>query len=159
MSKQLLKLLLLIITATPLSAMAESVPSKNQIKEFIQSMPFDFEQIEHDESLIQLDLEKKRKRFRVIEVSKNPTKQQLRKSIIIHTLDVATTIYALENRDHVREGNIILGPDPEIYEVVLLKAIVLPFVHQNFESGQILIMNWAGGIAVVNNLYIINRYD
>ena len=59
MSKQLLKILLLIITATPLSAMAESVPSKHQVKEFIQSMPFDFEQIEYDESLIELDLEKK----------------------------------------------------------------------------------------------------
>ena len=48
MSKQLLKLLLLIITATPLSAMAESVLSKDQIMEYIHTMPYDFEQMSKD---------------------------------------------------------------------------------------------------------------
>ena len=58
-----------------------------------------------------------------------------------------------------KEGNLILGPHPEVHEVILLKAFVLPFVHQNFEREQLVFMNWAGGVAVTNNLYIINRYD
>ena len=48
MSNLLLKILLLIITATPLSAMAESVVLKQDIKDFVQNMPFDFEQISKD---------------------------------------------------------------------------------------------------------------
>ena len=159
MNNQIFKLLLLIITATPLSAMAESVVLKYQVKDFIQEQPFDFEQIESDAYLLELDLAKKRKRYQVIDVENYPTKRELRRSIIIHSLDVATTIYALENRNDVREGNIILGPHPEIYEVILLKAIILPFVHQNFEREQLVVMNWMAGVTVVHNVYIINRYD
>ena len=159
MNNQLFKLLLLIITATPLSAMAESVVLKDHVKDYIQEQPFDFEQIKNDAYLLELNLAKKRKRYQIIDVEKYPTKKELRRSIIIHSLDVATTIYALENRKNVREGNLILGPHPQAHEVLLLKAVVLPFVHQNFEREQLVFMNWAGGVAVTNNLYIINRYD
>ena len=118
-----------------------------------------FEQIKNDAYLLELNLAKKRKRYQIIDVENYPTKKELRRSIIIHSLDVATTIYALENRTNVKEGNLILGPHPEVHEVILLKAFVLPFVHQNFEREQLVFMNWAGGVAVTNNLYIINRYD
>lgn len=159
MNNQLFKLLLLIITL-PLSAMAEEVVSTtSEIKKYVQDMPYDFDQMKKDAKLLKFNLAEKRRSFQVIDVDTFPTARELRRSVIIHTLDVATTIYALEHRENVREGNIILGPHPEVHEVILLKALVLPFVHQNFEREQLVFMNWAGGVAVTNNLYIINRYD
>ena len=151
-------ILLLILLTTPLSAMAESVVLQDQVKEYIEEQPFDFEQIENDAYLLELNLAKKRKRYQIIDVENYPTKKELRRSIIIHSLDVATTIYALENRTNVKEGNLILGPHPEPHEVFLLKVLVLPFVHQNFEREQLVFMNWAGGVAVTNNFYVIHRY-
>tara|TARA_Y100001937_G_scaffold57199_2_gene78466 strand:- start:39 stop:518 length:480 start_codon:yes stop_codon:yes gene_type:complete len=158
MNNQLFKLLLLIITATPLSAMAESVVLKDQVKKYIEEQPFDFEQMKNDAELINFNLAEKRRRFQVVDVDTFPTARELRISVIIHSLDVATTIYALENRDDVKEGNVILGPYPKVHEVILLKAFVLPFVHQNFEREQLVFMNWAGGVAVTNNFYVIHRY-
>ena len=157
--KKLIQLFLLTTIILPLFFQAEEVISKDQIQQYVKEMPFDFKQMEKDAKLIEFDLTKKRKRFQIVDVEKYPTPNEIRNSIILHTLDVATTIYALENRHEVKEGNLILGPHPEIHEVILLKALVLPFVHQNFERGQLVVMNWAGGFAVVNNLYIIHRYD
>jgi len=157
--KKLIQLFLLTTIILPLFFQAEEVISRDQIKQYVKDMPFDFNQMEKDSKLKEFDITKKRKRFQIVDVQKYPTPNEIRNSIIIHTLDVATTIYALENRREVKEGNIILGPYPDIHEVILLKALVLPFVHQNFERGQLVVMNWAGGFAVVNNLYIIHRYD
>ena len=157
--KKLIQLFLLTTIILPLFFQAEEVISRDQIKQYVKDMPFDFNQMEKDSKLIEFDITKKRKRFQIVDVQKYPTPNEIRNSIIIHTLDVATTIYALENRREVKEGNIILGPYPDIHEVILLKALVLPFVHQNFEREQLVFMNWAGGVAVTNNLYIINRYD
>ncbi len=157
--KKLIQLFLLTTIILPLFFQAEEVISRDQIKQYVKDMPFDFNQMEKDSKLIEFDITKKRKRFQIVDVQKYPTPNEIRNSIIIHTLDVATTIYALENRREVKEGNIILGPYPDIHEVILLKALVLPFVHQNFERGQLVVMNWAGGFAVVNNLYIIHRYN
>ena len=156
------KLILILLTPIilPLSLMTEEVILSNeQVREFIKQQPYDFNQIKKDSKLIEFDLQKKQRRFQIVDVETLPTKAEIRTSIILHTLDVVTTIYALENRDEVKEGNLILGPHPEIHEVILLKALVLPFVHQNFEREQLVFMNWAGGVAVTNNLYIINRYD
>ena len=156
------KLILILLTPIilPLSLQTEEVILSNeQVREFIKQQPYDFNQIKKDSKLIEFDLQKKQRRFQIVDVETLPTKAEIRTSIILHTLDVATTIYALENRDEVKEGNLILGPHPEIHEVILLKALVLPFVHQNFEREQLVVMNWAGGFAVVNNLYIIHRYD
>tara|TARA_Y100000592_G_scaffold88424_1_gene144228 strand:- start:613 stop:1089 length:477 start_codon:yes stop_codon:yes gene_type:complete len=156
------KLILILLTPIilPLSLQTEEVILSNeQVREFIKQQPYDFNQIKKDSKLIEFDLQKKQRRFQIVDVETLPTKAEIRTSIILHTLDVVTTIYALENRDEVKEGNLILGPHPEIHEVILLKALVLPFVHQNFEREQLVVMNWAGGLAVVNNLYIIHRYD
>tara|TARA_B100000575_G_C23017468_1_gene585957 strand:- start:189 stop:665 length:477 start_codon:yes stop_codon:yes gene_type:complete len=156
------KLILILLTPIilPLSLQTEEVILSNeQVKEFVKQQPYDFNQIKKDAKLIEFDLQKKQRRFQIVDVETLPTKAEIRTSIILHTLDVATTIYALEHRDEVKEGNLILGPHPEIHEVILLKALVLPFVHQNFEREQLVVMNWAGGLAVVNNLYIMHRYD
>ena len=88
-----------------------------------------------------------------------PTKKQIRYSWIVHTLDMATTIYALENRDNVKEGNWILGESPNNIEIVGLKLLILPIVHQNSSEHAMVYFNTITTAAVINNLYIISRYE
>ena len=88
-----------------------------------------------------------------------PTQKQIRYSWIIHSLDIATTIYALENRDNVKEGNPILGESPNNIELIGLKLLILPIVHQNSSEYAMTYFNTATTAAVIHNLYVINRYD
>ena len=88
-----------------------------------------------------------------------PTQKQIRYSWIVHTLDMATTIYALENRDDIKEGNPVLGESPNNIEIIGLKLFVLPIVHQNSSEHAMVYFNTITTAAVVNNLYIINRYE
>ena len=121
-------------------------------------MPFDHEQIEEDSKLIK-DWEDRNK-YRIFNNPKPlPTKEQIRYSWIIHTLDIASTIYALENRDNVKEGNPILGERPESWEIVGLKLTVLPFIHQNSSEYAMTYFNTVTTAAVVHNLYVIHRYE
>ena len=119
--------------------------------------PFDFEQMNKDSKLIK-DWEE-RNQLNFFNVHPKPTKEQIRLSWLVNSLDLATTIYALETMDNVREGNFILGEQPEVAEVIALKLIVLPLVHQNSNTHQMVWFNTVVTAAVVNNLYVINRYD
>ena len=119
--------------------------------------PFDFEQMNKDSKLIK-DWED-RNTLNFFDVQPRPTKEQIRHSWLINSLDLATTIYALETMDNVREGNFILGEQPEVAEVIALKLIVLPLIHQNSNTHQMVLINSVVTAAVVNNLYVINRYD
>ena len=119
--------------------------------------PFDFEQMNKDSKLIKDWEERNKLRFFYNEPL--PTDEQIRYSWIVNSLDLATTIYALETMDNVREGNFILGEQPEVAEVIALKLIVLPLVHQNSNTHQMVLINSLITAAVVNNLYVINRYD
>ena len=118
---------------------------------------FDYEQMDRDSKLIK-DWEE-RNRLNFFDVHPKPTKEKISYSWIVNSLDLATTIYALETMDNVKEGNFILGEQPEVAEVIGLKLIVLPLVHQNSNTHQLVWFNTAVTAAVVNNLYVINRYD
>ena len=118
---------------------------------------FNYEQMQRDSRLIK-DWEE-RNRLNFFDVHPRPTKEQIRHSWLINSLDLATTIYALETMDNVREGNFILGEQPEVAEVLALKLIVLPLIHQNSNTHQMVLINSVVTAAVVNNLYVINRYD
>ena len=121
-------------------------------------IPLDFEQIEKDSKLIK-DWED-RNRYRIFNNPEPlPTKQQIRYSWIIHTLDVVSTIYALENRDNVKEGNPILGEQPESWEVIGLKLTVLPFIHQNSSEYAMTYFNTVTTAVVINNLRVIYTYE
>ena len=104
-------------------------------------------------------LERERKAFQFIDVDRIPSDRDLRISKILHTLDVMTTIYAMENRDNIREGNLLLPDKPSNEQLIGQKAILLTLAHHNMEQGQIVIINWFTGVAVVRNLYVISRYD
>ena len=121
-------------------------------------MPFDYEQMARDSKLIK-DWEDRNK-YRIFKNPKPlPTKEQIRYSWIIHTLDVASTIYALENRENIREGNPVLGERPESWEIVGLKLTVLPFIHQNSSEYTMTYFNTITTAVVARNLYVIYRYE
>ena len=118
---------------------------------------FNFEQIEKDRKLIK-DWED-RSRVKFWDNKPYPSEEQIRYSWRIHALDMMTTVYALENRDNIKEANWILGEQPEIHEVIALKLLVLPFVHQNSNEHMMVYFNAVTTATVVNNLYVINKYD
>ena len=118
---------------------------------------FNFEQIEKDRKLIK-DW-KDRSRVKFWDNKPYPSEEQIRYSWRIHALDMMTTVYALENRDNIKEANWILGEQPEIHEVIALKLLVLPFVHQNSNEHMMVYFNAVTTATVVNNLYVINKYD
>ena len=77
---------------------------------------FDYEQMKKDAIMIK-DWEDRNK-LRFFEARPRPTQIQIRYSWIVNSLDLATTIYALETMDNVREGNFILGEKPSTEEVI-----------------------------------------
>ena len=103
-------------------------------------------------------LERKRKTFQFIDVTNLPTEEQLRMSKILHALDVATTIYGLKNAN-VSEGNPLLSENPNAGQLISQKAVLLTLYHHNAEEGQIVFMNYAVGVAVIRNIYVINKYE
>ena len=88
-----------------------------------------------------------------------PTQKQIRYSWIIHTLDMATTIYALKTHEYVKERNPILGERPNNIEIIGLKLLILPIVHQNSSEHAMVYFNTITTATVINNLYVINKYD
>jgi hypothetical protein len=120
--------------------------------------PFDFEQMERDSKLIK-ELEE-RDYYRIFnDPNPLPTQEQIRYSWIMHTLDMATTIYALKTHDDIKERNPILGENPNNVEIIGLKLLILPIVHQNSSEHAMIYFNTVATATVINNLYVINRYD
>ena len=159
MNNQLFKLLLLIITATPLSAMAESVVLKQDIKDFVQNMPFDFEQISKDSQAYRESVFRERERiFQFIEINKYPTPEERKWYYVLHAIDVGMSIWALNNRDNIKEGNILLSNHPSNRALITNKLLVIP-IYQNMSQPQVVVMNHIIGGVIIHNLYIINRYD
>ena len=159
MSNLLLKILLLIITATPLSAMAESVVLKQDIKDFVQNMPFDFEQISKDSQAYRESVFRERDRiFQFVEINKYPTPEQRKWYYVLNALDVGMTIWALNNRENIKEGNILLSNNPSNRALITNKLLIIP-IYQNMSQPQVVVMNHIIGGVIVHNLYVINKYD
>ena len=90
MSNLLLKILLLIITTTPLSAMAESVVLKQDIKDYVQNMPFDFQQISKDSLAYRESVFRERDRiFEFVEINKYPTPEERKWYYVLNAIDVS----------------------------------------------------------------------
>lgn len=120
-------------------------------------MPWDFEQMQQDASKIEaseityhFDFEnKKHKTF-----------------LILNILDVASTIYAMENRDTLSETNFLLPEKPSPEELILQKAIIISamsylglFSTHPDDLWYIDGLNATLGIVVISNLHMINTND
>ena len=153
-------ILLLISIMIPLSAMAEeSSFDKQDIKQFVREMPFDFEQINQDSQAYRESVFRERNRiFQFVEIDKYPTPQERRRYYILHAIDVSMTIWALNNRDNIKEGNILLSNNPSNRALLTNKLLTIP-IYQNMSQPQVVVMNHIIGGVIVHNLYVINKYD
>lgn len=86
--------------------------------------------------------------------------------VIINTLDLATTIYALENRDNLYERNLLLDDKPEIEELLAQKIIVSYalerlgiFDNTPAADEWLSFTNFFVTLAVLNNYYLINKHE
>jgi len=86
--------------------------------------------------------------------------------VVINALDVATTVYAIENRNTLMEDNPFLPKDPTLEELLLHKAVtsyalnhVGLFNNHPDEKWAITTMNVLVTIAVLSNIHMINTND
>lgn len=84
----------------------------------------------------------------------------------INLADMATTIYAMENRDNLYEGNFLLDDEPEPEELLLQKVALSYFFHEvGMFSGEKLTDDWLYftntviTLATINNYRLIKRND
>ena len=120
---------------------------------------FNFEQIERDAKLIEEAAAARRKRFRFREIKNEPTLCQIRYSWFINSLDIGTSIYAINNRNNLVESNIILGDRPEEWEFLALKLTTVPIAHSNLDTHELKILNSILTFVVARNLYLINTNE
>ena len=123
----------------------------------LEAYDFDFEQMKEDaerieasEYIYNFDFQNPRHKY----------------FVVINGLDVATTIYALENRDNLYESNYLLPAKPELEELLLQKAVVLYLLSRvelfsGYPEDQWYInaMNVTLTAAVLSNLYHINTNE
>ena len=134
-------------------------PSIYEIKQHVQNQPFDFEQISQDaEAYKTLLFRERQRRLQFVEIDKYPTPQERRMYYILHAVDVGMTIWALNNRDNVKEGNILLNNNPSNRALLTNKLLTIP-IYQNMSQPQVVVMNHIIGGVIVHNLYVIGRYD
>ena len=120
-------------------------------------LPFDFKQMEEDRQRIEAS--GYNWNFNIQEPSH-------KYFVVINALDVATTIYAIENRNSLVEGNPFLPKDPTLEELLLHKAVVSYglnhvglFNNHPDEKWAINTMNVLVTIAVLSNIHLINTND
>ena len=136
-----------------------SALTKDEIKDHVYNAPFDFEQITRDSEAYKELLFRERNRiFQFVEIDKYPTAQERRMYYILNAVDVGMTIWALNNRDNIKEGNIFLSNNPSNRALITNKLLTIP-IYQNMNQGQIVVMNHILGAVIVHNVYIITRYD
>ena len=142
--------LLLILAVAPLL-------QSNSLQVDLPDEPFDFEQIERDSKAIFQNNNR-------IDFDWNEPLHQY--YFWINLADMATTIYGMENRDNLYEGNFLLDDKPRPEELLLQKVVISYAFHQfGMFSGQELTDDWlyvtnaAITLATINNYRLIKRND
>lgn len=121
----------------------------------LAQQPFDYEQMKADAIVIEQDS----RRFNFVELDNPATDETLYSFYLWNVLDFATTAYALENRDQVREGNLILGEDPSLDRLLLHKLILAPLIAHNMENDVVGLVTLGIQIATINNARLIITTD
>jgi len=123
----------------------------------LKANDFDFEQIKEDAERL------KATEFRMDFNLENPKHKYF---LIVNALDIATTVYAIENRNSLSESNFILPAKPKPEELLLQKFVVTYMMStlglfstrpedQHFINS----LNVVTTLAVLNNIHHINKYD
>ena len=132
--------------------------SKEEIKEQLNDIPFDFEQIKRDSINFNEIFKERDRKFQFVEIDRYPTEKERRMYYILNAIDVGMTIWALNNRDNIKEGNIFLNDNPSNQNLIANKLLTIP-IYQNMSQPQVVVMNHIVGTVIIHNLYVINRYD
>ena len=69
---------------------------------------------------------------------------------------MAGSYYFIENNPNIKEGNFLLPEKPSAAEFILHKGITVPFVAQNVDTHQMVIMNSILTAVVLRNYYLYN---
>ena len=134
-------------------------PSIYEIKKHIKDEPFDFVQMKQDAEAYKILLFREReRRLQFVEIGKYPTPIERRRYYILHAIDVSMTIWALNNRDNIREGNIFLSDNPSNQTLITNKLLAIP-IYQNSNQPQVVVMNYITSTVILHNLYVVNKYD
>ena len=132
--------------------------TKEEIKEQLNDIPFDFEQIKRDSINFNEIFKERERKFQFVEIDRYPTEKERRRYYILNAIDVGMTIWALNNRDNIKAGNIFLNDNPSNQNLIANKLLVIP-IYQNMSQPQVVVMNHIVGTVIIHNLYVINRYD
>ena len=118
---------------------------------------FDFEQIKEDAERLEAT------EFRIDFNLENPKHKYF---AVIHALDIASTMYAMENRNSLYEGNPLLPEKPELEEIIIQKTLSIYLLRHVGIFSELPEDQWhidASNVVmtavVINNLYQINKYD
>ena len=118
---------------------------------------FDFEQMEEDRKRLEAT------EFRMDFNIENPKHKYF---VAMNVLDIASTVYAIENRNNLIEANFLLPEKPELEELILQKTLSIyllkylrvfsehPADQWYINSANVLLTG-----VVLNNLYQIDKYD
>ena len=123
----------------------------------IPETDYDFRQIEKDAESI--NIIKYSTNFNI----ENPKHKYF---LIINALDTASTVYAIENRNTLREANFLLPSKPKPEELLLHKALVIYILSNSDlfsthpdDQWFIDMLNAGVTLAVLNNLHKINTNE
>ena len=118
---------------------------------------FDFEQMKEDGERLEAA------EFRMDFNIENPKHKYF---AVIHALDIASTMYALENRNTLYEGNPLLPERPELEEIIIQKVLTIYVLKRMGIFSEHPADQWYVNSAnviltgvVLNNLYQIHNYD
>ena len=118
---------------------------------------FDFEQMKEDGERLEAV------EFRIDFDIENPKHKYF---VVINVLDIASTMYAIENRSILIEANPLLPERPELEELIIQKTLSIyllkylgvfsehPADQWYINSANVLLTG-----VVLNNLHQINKYD
>ena len=128
-----------------------------------EARDFDFEQIKEDGDKLEALYQKDRAKYSMDFNIKEP---QHKYFLIINILDIATTLYAVENRTSLVEGNPLLPRRPKLEELLLHKTLTVYalkrvglFSTDPTDEWNLRLLNTGFTIIVLSNLHNIHTND
>ena len=112
---------------------------------------------EHSLKLIESSLKENQKKLRFIVPDPEPHYDTVKRFYILNTIDLLMTMHALKNSKDVKEGNFLLNDRPSNAALITHKVIVAPLIEQNMNEYQLEIVNLALELAIIRNLYIMDK--
>ena len=102
-------------------------------------------------------LKERKKRLRFLPVESEPTPEQIRLFYILNFIDMSFSYHATSSRPAIKEGNFLLPDKPTLAEFVVHKSITAPVAADNLDRNQMVIINTALTLIILNNLRLYEQ--